>query len=146
MRRKKHKRLPAIILWAYPELERIEGRKAQWEALGRANQLNACIFAALVLLLTTFLPDFMEASFKRVFGFSGATNDYVTAIAYITLLIGAFGALMYFGCRRARRKIRIDLAAAGHAICVTCGYDLRKLPEPRCPECGTPFRESDAKS
>jgi hypothetical protein len=25
----------------------------------------------------------------------------------------------------------------GH--CVVCGYDLRGLPEPRCPECGTPF-------
>lgn len=24
-------------------------------------------------------------------------------------------------------------------ICVRCGYDLRGLPEPRCPECGTPF-------
>jgi hypothetical protein len=28
--------------------------------------------------------------------------------------------------------------------CVQCGYDLRGLPEPRCPECGTPFQlESD---
>ncbi len=25
----------------------------------------------------------------------------------------------------------------GH--CLVCGYDLRGLPEPRCPECGTPF-------
>ena len=25
-------------------------------------------------------------------------------------------------------------------ICVRCGYNLRGLPEPRCPECGTPFR------
>ncbi len=23
--------------------------------------------------------------------------------------------------------------------CPTCGYDIRNLPEPRCPECGTPF-------
>jgi len=23
--------------------------------------------------------------------------------------------------------------------CIKCGYDLRGLPEPRCPECGTPF-------
>jgi len=26
---------------------------------------------------------------------------------------------------------------AGH--CVRCGYNLKGLPEPRCPECGTPF-------
>ncbi len=24
-------------------------------------------------------------------------------------------------------------------VCTKCGYDLRGLPEPRCPECGTPF-------
>lgn len=29
------------------------------------------------------------------------------------------------------------LVPAGH--CRVCGYDLYGLPEPRCPECGTPF-------
>lgn len=28
-----------------------------------------------------------------------------------------------------RRRLR--------GLCVRCGYDIRKLPEPRCPECGT---------
>jgi hypothetical protein len=27
-----------------------------------------------------------------------------------------------------------------------CGYDLRGLPQPRCPECGTPFVQSNAGS
>ncbi len=27
--------------------------------------------------------------------------------------------------------------------CLECGYDLRGLTEPRCPECGTPFRSSE---
>lgn len=35
------------------------------------------------------------------------------------------------------------IAASGvekpHAACMACGYDLRGLPEPRCPECGHPF-------
>lgn len=26
-----------------------------------------------------------------------------------------------------------------HGQCLACGYDLRGLPEPRCPECATPF-------
>lgn len=25
-------------------------------------------------------------------------------------------------------------------VCSCCGYDLRGLPQPRCPECGTPFK------
>ncbi len=29
------------------------------------------------------------------------------------------------------------------AHCANCGYDLRGLPEPRCPECGRPFRRSE---
>ncbi len=35
--------------------------------------------------------------------------------------------------RRKRRKI---------GRCAECDYDLRGLPEPRCPECGTPFDET----
>lgn len=27
--------------------------------------------------------------------------------------------------------------------CQTCGYDVRNLPEPRCPECGTPFESEE---
>ena len=27
--------------------------------------------------------------------------------------------------------------------CAECGYDMRGLPEPRCPECGTPFDPED---
>jgi hypothetical protein len=33
----------------------------------------------------------------------------------------------------------ISLTKAPSGCCAKCGYDLRGLPEPRCPECGTPF-------
>lgn len=29
--------------------------------------------------------------------------------------------------------------------CARCGYDLRGLPEARCPECGTPFAQNQEK-
>ena len=28
-------------------------------------------------------------------------------------------------------------------FCLECGYPLDGLPEPRCPECGTPFDPDD---
>ncbi|MBN1347474.1 MAG: hypothetical protein JXQ73_32590 [Phycisphaerae bacterium] len=37
-----------------------------------------------------------------------------------------------------RRSLREQLAKSGVPICVECGYQLRGLTEPRCPECGTP--------
>ena len=39
--------------------------------------------------------------------------------------------LVFRGPLRRRRRRR-------RGLCLKCGYDLRGLPEPRCPECGTP--------
>lgn len=51
----------------------------------------------------------------------------------------AFTILMFFLWRRAGRAVR---RAEGR--CERCGYSLQGLPEPRCPECGTPFTPSSA--
>jgi hypothetical protein len=34
---------------------------------------------------------------------------------------------------------RLELLAGKYPRCGNCGYILRGLPEPRCPECGTPI-------
>ena len=73
------------------------------------------------------------------------TNCYCNEGTFFSMMIGitmifwTFGpgvVLLFFnvGCRYQR--------ATG--ICVQCGYDLRGLPEPRCPECGTPFDKQNA--
>ena len=38
-----------------------------------------------------------------------------------------------------RKHLRETLVANGIAVCLRCGYDLRSLDDPRCPECGAPF-------
>lgn len=45
-----------------------------------------------------------------------------------------YGALVHLWLMRYR-----DI---GRRVCARCGYDLRGLVEPRCPECGTPFDPS----
>jgi len=43
-----------------------------------------------------------------------------------------------FIARRAGRQLR-----RSGRCCLKCGYDLRGLPEPRCPECGMPFNPKE---
>ncbi len=38
-----------------------------------------------------------------------------------------------------RRRLRQQLNAAGKPVCMECGYDLRSVSEPRCPERGREF-------
>ena len=53
------------------------------------------------------------------------------------VLMYSFAALVVAGLIEAgRRFITLD-KPTGH--CQKCGYNLRGLPEPRCPECSTPF-------
>jgi hypothetical protein len=40
---------------------------------------------------------------------------------------------------------RSDIPNPGWLVCPTCSYDLRGLPENRCPECGTPFNPAELK-
>lgn len=57
---------------------------------------------------------------------------FIGFIVWWTLLGAALGAV-YHPFRQTR------LARRDPSRCRKCGYDLHGLPEPRCPECGSPF-------
>jgi len=40
---------------------------------------------------------------------------------------------------RLRPFLAAELATRGFIVCARCGYHLKGLADPRCPECGTPF-------
>ena len=48
----------------------------------------------------------------------------------LLFLPGAYACVLPLSRRRKRKKL---------GLCLKCGYDLKGLTEPRCPECGTPF-------
>lgn len=68
----------------------------------------------------------------------GVSNLWPMACA--VWLVYGFGAAIFVGLP--------ILAWRGHepppGRCLGCGYDLRGLPQPRCPECGTAFSMSGA--
>jgi hypothetical protein len=66
----------------------------------------------------------------QIFGW-GPDAAYVPfALMGVAFLIGLL--LLLFHARRTMRRVDPNR-------CVRCGYLLIRLPEPRCPECGTPF-------
>ncbi len=61
-------------------------------------------------------------------------GTFFALVIGVTILIWSFGpgiVFLYFTRRMQQRST--------FGYCTQCGYDLRGLPEPRCPECGTPL-------
>lgn len=68
---------------------------------------------------------------------SGLTDwAYVLLVALGVLILGAFVGMHLFRSRILRRN-RLSGPEADEPRCSKCGYSLRGLRFPRCPECGT---------
>jgi len=52
------------------------------------------------------------------------------------------GLSVFLWGRWIRKRIRVNLpeVLVENGRCCNCGYDLQGIHEPRCPECGTPFK------
>ncbi len=69
----------------------------------------------------------------------------------ITLYFCCFGFLLVTVPFRVHRKqmqrtIRQKINEFGRRVCMECGYRLKGITEPRCPECGQPFSFSELSS
>jgi len=60
--------------------------------------------------------------------------------AIVVLVVGVIAAV------RRRRKISRDAMAGSRMFCKRCGYSLRGIPGPQCPECSAPFDPADPRT
>ena len=85
----------------------------------------------------TFFYTIAGAASNRIQGrwWPSANSSYVCVpiywLAMLFVILPVFDVLG-LNSRRKRRK---------RGLCLNCGYNLKGLTEPRCPECNTPFDE-----
>jgi hypothetical protein len=91
------------------------------------------LVSAIFFLFYALLPAMIAWSLWRASP-TGVSAWPVLIPAGIAVVLVGVSALMLWRYRREGRTLR-----RLEGRCGRCGYDLRGLPEPRCPECGTPF-------
>ena len=73
----------------------------------------------------------------------GAAGVVGAAVAYYSHVLTAaplaIATYLLFLSLIAQRETRVE----AESRCARCGYDLRGLPEARCPECGRPFEPEE---
>ncbi len=72
-----------------------------------------------------------------IIGLGGGSPDLISVVSAVLFLM-LYGTILY---RVSKGYLRYRRAKPGR--CYECGYLLVGLPEPRCPECGTPFDPDD---
>lgn len=73
---------------------------------------------------------------------SSVLKAAISALFYDVGVLGTVFSLLLCGTVYVRKRCW-PLIIPGR--CRVCDYDLRGLPEPRCPECGTPFDPAEAR-
>ena len=131
----------------YPELGRFDADDRK-KALQRATKytpggpfggrFGLVMFVGEILGVTLAFPILL-----RLLGRFEPTANLPLPIATLIAVgapVGCFTLLYIWLLRtRVRKSLRRLLLEDGIPICLKCGYDIRGLSTPRCPECGEEF-------
>jgi hypothetical protein len=112
-------------------------RMGLWPSRPQGTELELCRRRRTGLLVSAIsfftyaiiLFSLLALKFRRQ-----ASLDPVVYLGGVAAIFLVAGGIKLWRYRREGRKLR-----RLQGRCEKCGYDLRGLPEPRCPECGTPF-------
>lgn len=101
-------------------------RQHSWMREGFVFCFVMCIFVPYIVIQELYFP------YNRIYG-----RMYFLLIIMLCILAQLGSVWIYRDALK--KQLRLQLNKSGTAICVHCGYLLKGLPEPRCPECGEPF-------
>jgi hypothetical protein len=132
--RRQHYRLYPELALFESDAERIAALKAFQKAIWRNR--NFWLMSVLYGMINAVGIAGGTWLMTRLAYFSTVPRPIMTSIP--AMVLGTlFGLSFQFIWRRPiQRALREHLVAKGVPICLHCGYDMRGLPEPRCPECG----------
>jgi len=132
--------IPLHARFFFPELRLFENdvrrtdafQAASWGLLLTGRSLGLLV-AALALWKAMLMPVVEYGSGARI-------PCCGSAVMYLALaLVAAEFGTSWVWRRRIRQSLCAQLGELGIPVCAECGYSLRGLSEPRCPECGSPF-------
>jgi hypothetical protein len=104
--------------------EELEKNPAFWRGV------VVIIVTATILANLSFCVVPMVSPWRAPGGGSGA------AIVAWVIALGAVAAVVWTWRRGVIRRLRDKLIESGVPVCRACGYPMRGLDAPRCPECG----------
>ncbi len=126
--------IPELDLFPLGERGRVLSRAMDTRQIKRQMNLSLAVLTVVLFVTADYLNDILRSMFPSYFWTR-------TLICGFVLLGLCFWVVAWPYRTRIRRNFRQELVRDGFPICVPCGYDLRGLAEPRCPECGAPFDE-----
>jgi len=130
-----------LFRWLFPELalfETVEQRKGAWEA---AEKKLAICRTGLCIMIGVSAFGGCATGILMPIAMSLFSYGVLVLVVFLSLASGFVGIVATYWLFRMRiqKSLRESLLALGMPVRLHCGYCLRGLAEPRCPECGKPF-------
>jgi hypothetical protein len=130
-------RVPGFALRLFPELNRFGDPQARAYAFRSGlRQVYRTSYHWWLLLAYVIVVVLCKELIWRYIPSLPGVADIVYGLG--VGLGGGLGTVWLFQTTIAKTIWR-ELNRVGIATCMVCGYDLRSLPENRCPECGNVF-------
>lgn len=102
-----------------------------------------CFLTGAMIVSTTLVASALLDPFIRP---GDVVPEFVTKILPGILFLGVLGGVMGIGMAWLTRLVFGRAIVASGPACPDCGYDIRHLPQARCPECGRQLTLDDLSS